>query len=147
MYWEFNMMLLYITGGKHKARGLNPALHLVLSGLAPCFYPAAPLSSCLTVKEQLHFTVLKSHSALWRQPWGWGGPQWKWVWHPCSTCIFLKYLFACYWSLMYRNVTDFCLLALYVATLLCPVFSFNTSGVDYFSHVNHVIWKYCIFIF
>ena len=22
-------------------------------------------------------------SALWRQPRGWCGPQWKWVWHPC----------------------------------------------------------------
>ena len=41
------------TGGKHKARGPNPAPHLVLSGLAPCFHPAA-LSSHLTVKEQLH---------------------------------------------------------------------------------------------
>ena len=39
------------TGGKHKARGPNPALHLVLSGPAPCFYPAAASSSRLTVKE------------------------------------------------------------------------------------------------
>ena len=30
----------------------------------------------LTVKE------LKLHSALWRRPRGWCGPQWKWVWHP-----------------------------------------------------------------
>ena len=29
-------------------------LHLVLSGLAPCFYPPAALTSRLTVKEQLH---------------------------------------------------------------------------------------------
>ena len=28
------------------------------------------------------YTVLKWHSALWRQPRGWCGPQWKWVWHP-----------------------------------------------------------------
>ena len=39
------------TGGKHKACGPNLALHLVLSGLAPCFYPATALSSHLTVKE------------------------------------------------------------------------------------------------
>ena len=45
---------LQITGGNHKAHGPNPALHLVLSGPVPCFYPAAVLSSCLTVKEQLH---------------------------------------------------------------------------------------------
>ena len=41
------------TGGKHKDWGLNLALHLVLSGPAPCFYPAAAPSPCLTVKEQL----------------------------------------------------------------------------------------------
>ena len=41
----------YPTGGKHKARGPNLALHLVLSSLAPCFYPLAVLSSYLTVKE------------------------------------------------------------------------------------------------
>ena len=41
----------WITGGKHKAGRPNPALHLVLSGPAPCFYPAAALSSRLTVKE------------------------------------------------------------------------------------------------
>ena len=32
---------VYVTGGKHKAHGLNPALHLVLSSLAPCFYLGA----------------------------------------------------------------------------------------------------------
>ena len=43
------------TGGKHKARGPNPALHLVLSGPAPCFYLAAAPSFLPLVKEQLHF--------------------------------------------------------------------------------------------
>ena len=43
-----------ITGGKHKAHRLNPALHLVLSSLAPCFYPAAVPSTRLIIKEQLH---------------------------------------------------------------------------------------------
>ena len=28
------------------------------------------------------YTVLKLHSALWRQPWGWCSPWWKRVWHP-----------------------------------------------------------------
>jgi len=23
--------------------------------------------------------------ALWGQPKCWYGPQWKWVWHPCSS--------------------------------------------------------------
>ena len=36
---------------QHEARRPNPALHLVSSGLAPCFYVAAALSSHLTVKE------------------------------------------------------------------------------------------------
>ena len=39
------------VAGKHKACGTNLALHLVLSILAPCFYPAAVPSSPLTVKE------------------------------------------------------------------------------------------------
>ena len=42
---------MYTTGGKHKARGPNPALYLVLSGPAPCFYPAVELSSLPLVKE------------------------------------------------------------------------------------------------
>ena len=42
---------LYITGGKHKAHGSNPALHLVLSSLALCFYLADAPSSHLTIKE------------------------------------------------------------------------------------------------
>ena len=39
------------TGGKHKACRLNPALHLILSGPAPCFYPVAAPSSLPLVKE------------------------------------------------------------------------------------------------
>ena len=35
-------------------RGPNPALHLVLSNRAPCFYPVAAPSSLSLVKEQLH---------------------------------------------------------------------------------------------
>ena len=52
------------TGGKHKARGLNPALYLVLYSTAPCFYPAVVPSSHLTVKGSYIYTVLKLHSAL-----------------------------------------------------------------------------------
>ena len=47
-------MRQYGTGGKHKARGPNPPLHLVLWGPAPCFYPAAVPSSLPLVKEELH---------------------------------------------------------------------------------------------
>ena len=53
-----------ITGGKHKAHGLNPALHFVLSGPAPSLYLAVAERSGLTIKEQLHLYVLKLHSAL-----------------------------------------------------------------------------------
>ena len=49
------MVILYTTGGKHEAHRPNPALPLVLSGPAPCFYPAAALSSCLTVKRVVTF--------------------------------------------------------------------------------------------
>ena len=38
----------------YKVREPNPALHLVLSGPAPCYYPAAAPSSRLIVKESLH---------------------------------------------------------------------------------------------
>ena len=51
--WTFSgqKYIMYGPGGKHKARGPNPALHLVLSGPTPCFYPVAVPSSHLTVKE------------------------------------------------------------------------------------------------
>ena len=42
---------LYGTGGKHKARGPNLVLHLVLSSPAPCFYRVAAPSYHFTVKE------------------------------------------------------------------------------------------------
>ena len=45
------LSFLYCTGGKHKACRPNPALHLVLSVPAPCFYPAAAPSSLPLVKE------------------------------------------------------------------------------------------------
>ena len=47
----FLNIISYSTGGKHKAQEPNPALPFVLSGPAPVLYPAAALSSCLTVKE------------------------------------------------------------------------------------------------
>ena len=69
---EFSLKI-YATGGKHSSHRPTPALHLVLSGPAPCFYPAAVLSSRLTVKEQLHlyspnitFSPLKATLRLMR---------------------------------------------------------------------------------
>ena len=56
-YFDFSVLSTkstYITGGKHKAHGPNPVLHLVLSSPAPCFYLAAALSSFPLVKEELH---------------------------------------------------------------------------------------------
>ena len=54
---------------------LNPALHLVLSVQAPCFYLVAAPSSHLTVKEYLHlysskmtFGPLKATSRLMWPP-------------------------------------------------------------------------------
>ena len=46
--------MVYSTGGKHKACGPNPALHLVLSSLAPCSHLVAVPSFLLLVKEELH---------------------------------------------------------------------------------------------
>ena len=56
--------IFQITGGKHKAHRPNPALHLVLSGPAPCFCPAAAPGSLPLVKEWLHLYSLKVHLAL-----------------------------------------------------------------------------------
>ena len=54
------------------------------------FYPAWHLVStwrqcqapCPWLRSSYIYTVLKLHLALWRQPRGWCGPWWKWVWHP-----------------------------------------------------------------
>ena len=69
------VLLFYGAGGKHKTCGPSPALHLVLPGPAPCFYPAAAPSSHLTVKEQLHlyspkttFGPLKATRRLMQPP-------------------------------------------------------------------------------
>ena len=51
MQQYFHRYIPQRTTGKHKTHGLNPTLHLVLSSLAPCFYPAAVLSSLPLVKE------------------------------------------------------------------------------------------------
>ena len=65
-------------------------------GPPPCFYPAAAPSSCLTVRSSYIYTVLKLHSVLWRQPQGWYGPWWKWVWHPWYRhSINIRYYFYC----------------------------------------------------
>ena len=39
---------------------------------------------CPYLRSSYIYTDLKLHVALWRQLWGWCGPQWKWVWHPWS---------------------------------------------------------------
>ena len=54
----------------------------VILGLYKC-------NCSLTVEE------LKLYSALWRQPQGWCGPQWKWVWHPW----FKRFLYSSKWKL------------------------------------------------
>ena len=74
--------ILYYTGGKHKARGPKPALHFVLSNLAPCFYRQHSQTLTYLLRSSYIYTVLKLHSALWRQLWGWCGPWWNWVWNP-----------------------------------------------------------------
>ena len=52
------------TGGKHKAHRPNPALHLVSSSPAPCFYPVALPSSAQLLRSSYIYTVLKLHSAF-----------------------------------------------------------------------------------
>ena len=56
--------------GPHQPHGCLQRAEIIV-GLYKCNYS-------LTVKD------LKSHSALWRQPQGWRGPRWRWVWHPCQ---------------------------------------------------------------
>ena len=69
-------------GWQTQACGANPALPLVLSGPASCFQTAAAPSSLPLARISYIYTVLKLDLALWRQPWGWCGSRWKWVWHP-----------------------------------------------------------------
>ena len=59
----------HFHGGPHQPCDCLQRAKIML-GLCKCNYS-------LTVKE------LKLHSALWRQLWGWYGPRWKRVWHPC----------------------------------------------------------------
>ena len=55
------------------------------------FYPTQHLISTrrqhqaltLLLRSSYIYIVLKLHLALWKQPWGWCGPWWKWIWHPC----------------------------------------------------------------
>ena len=57
----------------------------------PCFIQPSTLFLTLQqlwapspwLRSSYIYTVLKLHSALWRQLWGWCGPRWKWVPHPC----------------------------------------------------------------
>ena len=91
--------MFYCTGGKHKAHWPDPALPLVLSCPAPCLCPVAALSSHWTVRSSYMYTVLKLRSALWRQRRGWCGLLWKWVWYPCFTVKFKRWLLPFWCSL------------------------------------------------
>ena len=48
---------------------------------------------CPYLRSSYIYTVLKWHSAIWRQLQGWCGPWWKWVWHSWSTVFFFFFLF------------------------------------------------------
>ena len=62
----------------------------IISGLYKC-------NCSLTAKE------LKLHLALWRQPRGWCGPRWKWVWHPWLRVLNLKKIIIR--NLYYRKIS------------------------------------------
>ena len=121
------------TGGKPKARGPNPALHLVLSGPAPCFYPAAALSSHLTVRSSYIYTVLKWHLALWRQLRGWCDPQWKWVWHPWSRES-IDILLICKWVYTHVFPTPFLKKGSALHLFNLPMYLADNSIVSYKKH-------------
>ena len=72
------------TGSKHKACGPNPALHLVLSGLARVSTWQQHRALAELLGSSYIYTALKLHLALWRQSQGWCDPWWKWVWRPWS---------------------------------------------------------------
>ena len=78
------MYFLYLTGGKHKACGPNPALHLVLSSPHLVSTRRQHRAPCPYLRSSYIYTVLRLQLALWRQLQDWCGPRWKWVWHPCS---------------------------------------------------------------
>ena len=89
--------------GPHQPQDCLQRAEIIL-GLYKCNYS-------LTVKE------LKLHSALWRQPRGWCGPQWKWVDTPAleEICKMLCYSCVCWFSIL------FC--CLYVVLIHVSVFN------------------------
>ena len=71
--WSFFTKIKHHISHRWQTQGprAESGLHLLLSSPAPCFYPAAALSSRLTVKEQLHsysptitFSPLKATARL-----------------------------------------------------------------------------------
>ena len=46
------------------------------------FLPSGNANLLSPIWSSYIYTVLKLHSDLCRQPQGWWGPRWKWVWHP-----------------------------------------------------------------
>ena len=88
------------------------------------------------------YTVLKLHSALWRQPRGWCGPWWKWVWHPwCNRTAlrgFLVLLSSC----------SICFSAMIFGELQKPHLStapiLPESSAVYFTNKCSKIVKYCL---
>ena len=56
---QFSEAFSYIPGGKHKARRLNPALHLVLSGPAPARWQRR--APCPSLRSSYIYTILKLH--------------------------------------------------------------------------------------
>ena len=79
------------------------------------FYPGRHLVStrwqCRALAQLLRssyiYTVLKLHSALWRQSRGWCSSWWKWVWHPALR-------FSVYKIMSFTNVLNFFLFNIYL---------------------------------
>ena len=63
--------------------------HFLLQNCFSYFPPLKPRcvlwsGASYSLKNMVHLYTPKIISAFWRHPWGWCGPQWKWVWHPYS---------------------------------------------------------------
>ena len=63
----------------------NFRTHIKLSCIHICeMWIEYNFNSLKQLRSSYIYTVLKLHLALWRQPRGWCGPWWQWIWLTCT---------------------------------------------------------------
>ena len=125
-----------------KAEACPPPCFIVLSGLAPCFYPASALSSGLTVREWLHLYSPKITFSPLKALLSWCGPSWKWVWHPWPKATSSKSPPA---SLIYNFLRLNLFELIHFPLLSSRVFFFSNRNICFLSFFVPFILFYCMF--